>query len=75
MDEVLTVEEMERRYDSEWLLIDEPETDPQRGLIRGKVVFHSKDRDEVYRQALADRRKRMAFWFTGSIPPNIEAIL
>jgi len=51
MDEVLSMEEIESRFPEEWILIDQPEKDQYR-IIRGRVVFHSPDRDEVSRKAL-----------------------
>lgn len=34
----------------------------------GKVVWHSKDRDEVYRKAVELRAKRFAVLYTGKMP-------
>ncbi len=42
MDEVLSMSEIEARYPSEWVLIADPEVDDRVGVVRGKVVFHSK---------------------------------
>ena len=53
MDEILTVGEMESRFVAEWLLVEEPQTDEALEVRSGKVLFHSKDRDEVYRKAVA----------------------
>ena len=53
MSEVMTREELEARFDSEWVLLEDPEVDEQSRVVRGRVVCHSKDRDEVYRKAIA----------------------
>ena len=53
MDEVLTAAEIEKRFESEWVLIEDPQTDEALEVRRGKVRWHSKDRDEVYRKDAA----------------------
>jgi hypothetical protein len=69
MSDVLTYPEIEQRYPSEWVLIDQPQTDEFNRLIGGTVVYHSKDRDEVYRHALTLPVPRyFAVRYTGPIP-------
>lgn len=50
MDEVLTAAQIEAQFESEWVLIEDPQTDAALEVQRGKVRWHSKDRDEVYRK-------------------------
>jgi hypothetical protein len=38
-------------------------------------LCHSKDRDEVYRQAMAMRPKRFAVLYTGTIPEGTAIVL
>jgi len=52
MAEILTFAEIMARYDSEWVLLEDPELTPELEIVRGKVIGHSKDRDEVSRTAL-----------------------
>jgi hypothetical protein len=77
MNEVMTVAEMESHYPSEWALIGDPQTDKYHGVLAGRVIFHSKDRDEVYRQALQlPPPRNVAFHFTGPPPaPGMRVIL
>ncbi len=60
MNEVLTIEEIRSRSDGEWVLIGDPVTDEQLGVISGRVLFHGKDRNEMYRHALRTRPGRVA---------------
>lgn len=60
MDEVLTHEEMEKRFDGEWVLVGDPELTDMEEVRRGTVLAHSADRDEVYQKALELRPKRVA---------------
>ena len=75
MDDILTVEEIEARFQSEWVLVDEPLTNEALEVQRGRVIFHGKDRDEVYRRAVALRPKRFAVLYTGTIPRDVELAL
>ncbi len=49
MDHVLTLEQ-EERFESEWVLVEDPETNDALEVQSGKVRWHSKDRDEVYQR-------------------------
>ena len=67
MSEVLTRSEIEERFDSEWILVGDPETSDALEVLSGKVLWHSKDRDEVYRKAVELRPRRFATLYTGRI--------
>jgi hypothetical protein len=75
MGEILTLAEIYSRFDAEWVLLDEPQTAENLDVLAGKVLFHSKDRDEVYRKAIELRPKRCAFLFTGSMPKDTAIVL
>lgn len=75
MQERLTVEEMKARYDGEWLLVAEPEVDASLEILRGRVLFHSHDVDEVYSKAEELRPGRFATIFTGEISDDHEFAL
>ena len=75
MERVMTIGEIESEFDSEWVLIEEPETNEQLQVLKGKVLHHSKDRDEVYRKAVNLRPKRSAILYTGSIPEGTVVVL
>jgi hypothetical protein len=75
MNEVLSLAQIEDRFKSEWVLIGEPETTEGLQIIRGKVLWHSKDRDEVYRKARELKPRRSAFLYTGSIPDDSAIVL
>ncbi|KHD08513.1 hypothetical protein PN36_16815 [Candidatus Thiomargarita nelsonii] len=74
MDKILTISEIETQFSSEWILVDEPKTNEALEVQSGKVLFHSKDRDEVYRIAAAKHPARFAVLYTGMIPKD-EAIV
>ena len=58
MDDVLGIGEIEAKFDSEWVLIEDPLTDEALEVQSGTVRWHGKRRDEVYRRAVEMRPKR-----------------
>jgi hypothetical protein len=46
----------------------EPQTDDQLEVLRGKVVFHSPDADEIYRKAMELKLDRIAVRYLGEYP-------
>jgi hypothetical protein len=75
MEREMTIEEIESQFASEWVLVEDPQTDDGLGVLGGKVRHHSKDRDEVYRKAVALRPKRCAILYTGEIPDDTAVVL
>lgn len=75
MNKILTLAEMQTRFASEWVLVGDPRADENLEVQTGVVLFHSKDREEVYRKAVELRPKRFAMLFTGAIPEDTAIIL
>ena len=75
MDEVMTIAEIEPKFDSEWVLIENPSTDECLEIRSGTVRFHGKDREEVYRRAIQIRPKRFAIVYTGTMPGDTAIAL
>ena len=76
MDEILTIEEIEARYPSEWVLIGEPRVDEATSrILGGQVIYHSLDRDDVDRKAIELRLPYFALRYLGPWPENMELVL
>lgn len=75
MSDSLTRAEIEMRFASEWILIADPEVDEHLNVTRGRVVAHSRDRDEVYQRAIDLRLKHSAFLYTGQIPDDVVIVI
>lgn len=75
MSDVLTVSEIESQFHSEWILVADPETDDSLHVKGGRVIYHSKDRDEVYRKAIELKPKRFAMLYTGRLPKDTAIVL
>ncbi len=74
MKEILSIIEIKDRFDSEWVLIGDPETDDTLNIKHGVILWHSKDRDEVYRKAREIHPNHSAILYTGKLPEG-EAIV
>lgn len=74
MSEFMTREEMESRFPDEWIFVIDPESDRHHRVLRGTVVCHSKDSNEVDRVAMALRPKRSAMFFT-EVTPSDEILV
>ena len=73
--DVLSKAQIYRRYPSEWVLIEDPVSDKHLQLLRGRVIFHSKDRDEMSRELLRVRPYHFAVEYTGKPPKGMEFVL
>jgi len=51
MDTALTIDEIEKRFDGQWVLLEDPITNAALEIKQGKVRFHGKEQDELYRKA------------------------
>ena len=50
-------------------------TDETLRVLSGEVLWHGKDRDEVYRKAVELRPKQFAMLYTGKMPEGTAIVL
>jgi hypothetical protein len=75
MDDILTIAQIEAQFESEWVLVEDPQTNEALEVQSGKVRWHSPDRDEVYRKAVELRPRRFAMLYTGKMPKDTAIVL
>lgn len=75
MSEIMSIAEIQSRFKSEWILLENPETTENLEVKSGKLLWHSKDRDEVYRKVRELKPQHSAILYTGTLPENMEVIL
>lgn len=75
MEKALNITEIRSKFKSEWILVENPQTNDSLEVQSGEVRFHSKDRDEVYRKTVELRPKRFAMLYTGTIPKDTAVVL
>ncbi|MEM6613057.1 MAG: hypothetical protein AAF652_12550 [Cyanobacteria bacterium P01_C01_bin.72] len=75
MSKIMTFEEIEQNYNGQWVLIAYTETDEDLKVVKGKVIAHSANREDVY-QALANADKQpLAIEYMGQVPEDLAFIL
>lgn len=74
ISEILTFEEMQRRYVGEWVLIAELESDENMQVVRGQALAHSPNRDEVYDTLSRFSGRSLAIEYMGT-PPEGWAVM
>ena len=60
------VDELKKRYKDQWLAIEVTKVEDGEA-VEGKLVLHSKDRDEVWKRIRLSRKKEIFVTFAG--PP------
>ncbi|MEC4986340.1 MAG: hypothetical protein SAJ37_21935 [Oscillatoria sp. PMC 1068.18] len=75
MSEIMTFAEMQHRYDNEWLLIAPKEVNEELQVIKGEVLVHSPNRDEVYKALETLEEQPLAIEYMGQIPQDLGFIL
>ena len=64
---------IKRRYPKEWLLLTHVVTDELTRPVQGKLVAHSKNRDEMY-DRLSNMRGKLGVLYTGEIPRKLAVL-
>jgi len=75
MKEILSFSEIKECFEAEWILVGDLETDDDCNVKQGVVLWHSKDRDEVYRKDREIHPKHSAILYTGKLPDNVSVVL
>lgn len=75
MKRVLTMREIETKYSGEWVLLLNPKHDKLMRVTRAELAFHSKDRDEVYKEAQKQDAAHTAVLFVGKLPEDLVVVL
>ena len=74
MKEVFTMKELEARYSDEWVLLMNPVHNELIEPIRDELIFHNKDRDEVYKEAHKRKDAHTAIFYVGKLPEDLVVL-
>lgn len=74
MADIQTIDEMKEAYKDEWAIIVDCEDDEDGWLVRGRVVVHSPDRDDIYRE-MANHPEGGAIRYLGEVPADLSFAL
>lgn len=73
-ERVQPISKLKQRYPKEWLLLTNVTADELTRPIKGKLVVHSKNRDEIYERLPRIRAKNFCITYTGKIPKDLVVI-
>jgi hypothetical protein len=71
----MKMEEIQNRYQGEWVLIEYTALDEDLNVIEGEVIAHSPDQDEIYRQILNTQGKDIAIEYFGEVPEDFAVMM
>ncbi len=74
MSELLTMEEIEAEYDSQWVVLVDIESDPGPVLRRARVVWHGADHDEAWAKAAEVDSRHIGVLYIGELWADEEPI-
>ncbi|PIP48575.1 MAG: hypothetical protein COX14_03480 [Chloroflexi bacterium CG23_combo_of_CG06-09_8_20_14_all_45_10] len=74
MGKVVNFEEMIEKFKGEWLLVEYEDLDEELKLKRGKVLFHSPYKSEVYKQLMEMRGGNITIEYAGDIPKDLAVL-
>ncbi len=76
MCETLDIAEETARYEDEWLLFEVVETDEVDQPVKGRLLRHSRNHQEIYEEAAKHPGLDLQFVFAGDpFPPDAVVIL
>jgi hypothetical protein len=67
MNEILSYDEIQRRYDSEWVLIAYTEMDDDFEVVAGEVIAHSSIEQEIYKLLPLGRGRNVSIEYIGKV--------
>ncbi len=73
--QIMSAEEINSTFESEWVLVGNPEVEENLIVKRGKVLWHGKNKEELYRAVDELNPKSAAFLYTGRVIKEGEALL
>ena len=75
MSEIMTFEEIKENYDGQWVLIAYSETDEDLQVVKGKVIAHSVNKEDIYQALESATEQPLAIEYMGQVPEDLAFIL
>lgn len=72
---LLNFSTIERKYCDQWVLIADPIYDKTQRIKKGRVLFHSEDREKIDRAMLETKEKNIAIRYLGTLDKDLSVIL
>jgi len=69
-----SIDEIKKEFKDEWVLVEVLEKDELNQPTRGRVIAHSRNRDDTYDVIRKTKAKDIAHFYTGEIPKKGYAV-
>ncbi len=69
-----SIDEIKKKFKDEWVLVEVLEEDELNQPTKGRVIAHSRNRDEVYDALKGTKGKHTYQFWTGKIPEKGYAV-
>lgn len=70
----MSVGQIKAKYKDEWVLLADYDLDDRNEPLRGVVMAHSKDREEIYNRQMSIK-KGLCIFYTGELPRDLAIML
>lgn len=71
----MRMEEIRKRYQGEWVLIEYTKLDDDLNVLEGEVIAHSPNKEEIYHKLLRTKGKDVAIEYLGEVPEDLAVML
>lgn len=71
----MTLTEQLHQYQDEWVLIEYTELDEDLNVTAGRVIAHSRNKDEIYRLLAQTQGRNIAVEYVGEFPKDLAVML
>ena len=75
MEDTVNIKEAEKLYPDEWLLFEVVEVDEKNKPVKGRLLAHSKEKDEIYKADMQTRCADGYITYTGELIPKDMAVV
>jgi hypothetical protein len=73
--DLLNYTEIKKRYNNQWVLIVDPVYDKTNKIVKGKILFHGENRENLDKVMLKSKGKKIAIRYLGKLDKNLSVIL
>ncbi|MHC4249551.1 MAG: hypothetical protein ACYS9X_10535 [Planctomycetota bacterium] len=74
--DIVDIEVESKRHPDEWVLFEVTEVDANDRPVKGRLLCHSKSRDDLHVEAMKARDRHTYAFFTGEpVPPDMVVVL
>ena len=74
MSKIMELDDIYKRYKDEWLLIEYEQLDEDLNVTKGRVVAHSRDKNEILQQLVQIQGKNIAIEYAGAAPNSLAGL-